>query len=58
MVRNYVSNDIHLVQPTQYVVSKDRVANKPPPELELLPLFDPLLYTTRTNMASQMFQFL
>ena len=43
MVRNCVSNDVDLVQPTQYVVSKDRVANKPPPELELLPPFDPLL---------------
>jgi hypothetical protein len=26
MVRNYISNDIGLVQPTQYVVLKNRVA--------------------------------
>ena len=29
IVRNYVSNDIDLVQPIRCVVSKDRVANKP-----------------------------
>ena len=31
MVRSYISNDIDLVQPTQYPTSKSRVAKKPPP---------------------------
>ena len=30
MVRDYISNDIDLIQPTQYPTSK-RVAKKPPP---------------------------
>ena len=42
MVRNYTSNDIDLVQPTQYPISKNRIAKKPPPEPEPLPPFDPL----------------
>ena len=42
MVRNYISNDIDLVQPTKYTVSKNRVAKKPPPEPEPLPPFEPL----------------
>jgi len=40
MVRNYISNDIDLVQPTQYIVPKNRVAKKPPPEPEPLPHFN------------------
>ena len=43
MVRNYTSNDIDLVKPTQYPISKNRIAKKPPPEPEPLPPFDPLL---------------
>ena len=42
MVRKYISNDIDLVQPTQYIVPKNRIAKKPPPEPEPLPHFDPL----------------
>ena len=42
MVRNYVSNDIDFVQPTQYPISKNRVAKRPPPEPTLLPTFEPL----------------
>jgi len=42
MVRNHISNDIDFVQPTQYIVSKNRVAKKPPPEPEPLPPFNPL----------------
>ena len=42
MVRNYISNDIDLVQPTKYTVSKNRVAKKPPPEPAPLPPFEPL----------------
>ena len=39
MVRNYTSNDMDLVQPTQYSISKNRVAKRSPPELEPLPAF-------------------
>ena len=42
MVRNYTSNDIDFVQPTQYPTSKNRVAKRPPPEPEPLPTFEPL----------------
>jgi hypothetical protein len=42
MVRNYVSNDIDLVQPTQYPISKGWIAKKPPPKPEPLPPFKPL----------------
>ena len=42
MVRNYVSNDIDLVQPTQYPISKNRGLKKPPPAPETLPAFTPL----------------
>ena len=42
MVRNRISNDIDLVQPTQYIVPKNRVAKKPPLEPGLLPPFSPL----------------
>ena len=42
MVRNYISNDIDFVQPTQYPTSKNRVAKRPPPEPEPLPTFEPL----------------
>jgi Transposase IS4 len=42
MVRNYISNDIDFVQPTQYPISKNRVAKRPPPEPEPLPTFKPL----------------
>ena len=42
MVRNYVSNDIDLVQPTQYSISKNRGLKKPPPAPETLPTFTPL----------------
>ena len=31
-----------LVQPTQYITPKNRVAKKPPPEREPLPPFSPL----------------
>jgi hypothetical protein len=34
-VHNYASNDIDLVQPTQYIISKNQVAKKPLPEPEL-----------------------
>ena len=30
MVRNYFSNDIDLVQPTKYPISKDRITKMPP----------------------------
>ena len=43
MVHNYTSNDIDLVQPTQYPISKNRIAKKPPPKPELLSPFNPLL---------------
>ena len=36
------SNDIDLVQPTQYNVRPNRVAKKPPPEPWELPDFEPL----------------
>ena len=42
MVRNHISNDIDLVQPTQYIVPKNRVAKKPPPKPKPLPPFNPL----------------
>jgi hypothetical protein len=42
MVRNYISNDIDLVQPTQYPISKNRIAKKPLLKPKLLPPFDPL----------------
>ena len=42
MVRNHKSNDIDLVQPTQYIVSKNRVAKKQPPKPEPPPAFKPL----------------
>ena len=42
MVRNYISNNIDLVQPTQYPLSKSRVAKKPPPAPGPLPSFEPL----------------
>ena len=42
MVRNYVSNNIDLVQPTQYPISKNRRSKKPPPAPETLPAFTPL----------------
>ena len=45
MVRNYISNDIDLVQPTQYPISENLVAKRPPPEPEPLPAFEPLLKT-------------
>ena len=40
MVRNYGSNDIDLVQPTQYPIPKSRVAEKPPPAPRPLPFFE------------------
>jgi len=58
MVRNYVSNDIDLVQPTQYVVSKERVANKSPPELAVLPPFDPLPIHNENEYGELIFQIL
>ena len=42
MVRNHISNDIDLVQPTQYIVSKNWVAKKLPLEPVLLLPFNPL----------------
>ena len=42
MVRNYVSNDIDLVQLTKYPISKGRIAKKPPLKPEPLPPFKPL----------------
>ena len=42
MVRNHISNDIDLVQPTQYIVSKNWVVKKPLPEPVLLSPFNPL----------------
>ena len=41
MARNYISNNIDFMQPTQYTISKNRVAKKPPPEPEPLPAFEP-----------------
>ena len=32
MVRNDISNDIDLVQPTSHIILKNSVAKKPPPE--------------------------
>jgi hypothetical protein len=40
MPSNRTSNDIDLVQPTQYNVLPNRVAKKPPPEPWELPDFD------------------
>jgi hypothetical protein len=42
MVYNYISNNIDLIQPTQYPTSKSRVAKKPPPAPGPLPSFEPL----------------
>ena len=42
MARNYVSNDIDLVQPTQYPMSKNQGLKKLPPAPETLPAFTPL----------------
>ena len=42
MVRNYISNDIDLIQPTQYPTSKSQVTKKPPPAPGPLPSFEPL----------------
>ena len=42
MPSNCTSNDIDLVQPTQYKVPLNRVAKKPPPEPWELPDFEPL----------------
>ena len=42
MVRNRISNDIDLVQPTKYTVSKNRVAKKLPLEPAPLRPFKPL----------------
>ena len=42
MVRNYISNDIDLVQPTQYPNSKNWIVKKPPPEPKPLPPFNTL----------------
>ena len=46
MVRNHISNDIDLVQPTQYIISKNRVAKKlllepkPSPPFKPLPMYN------------------
>ena len=42
MARNYVSNDIDLVQPTQYSISKNRGLKKLPLAPKTLPAFTPL----------------
>ena len=42
MVRNYISNDIDLMQLTQYIVSKNWIAKKPLLEPKPLPSFNPL----------------
>ena len=42
MVRNYISNDIDLVQPTQYPTSRSRAVKKPLLALGLLFFFKPL----------------
>ena len=42
MRSNRTSNDIDLVQPTQYNVPPNQVAKKPPPKLWKLPDFEPL----------------
>ena len=42
MPSHRTSNDIDLVQPTQYNVQPNRVAKKPPPEPWELPNFEPL----------------
>ena len=56
-MRNYLPNDIDLVQPTKYPISKDQIAKKPPPKPEPLPPFEPLpIYSTiQTSMGSQIF---
>ena len=43
MVRNYVSNNIDLVQPTKYPIPKGQIAKKPSPGPKPLPPFKPLL---------------
>ena len=42
MVHNYTSNDIDLVQSTQYSTSKSRATKKPPLAPKPLPSFKPL----------------
>ena len=42
MVRNYTSNNIDFIQPTQYPISKNCVAKNPPLEPKPLPAFKPL----------------
>ena len=42
MARNYTSNDIDFVQPTQYPIFKNRVAKRLLLEPEPLPAFEPL----------------
>ena len=51
MPSNRTSNDIDLVQPTQYKVLPNRVAKKPPPEPWELPDFEPLYINDLTTMA-------
>jgi hypothetical protein len=42
MPSNRASNDLDLVQPTQYIVPPNRTAKKPPPKPWPLPKFEPL----------------
>jgi hypothetical protein len=43
MVHNYISNNIDLMQSTQYPISKNWITKKPPLKPEPLPPFNPLL---------------
>jgi len=56
-VRNYPPNNIDLVQPTKYPISKGQIAKRPPPKPEPLPPFEPLpmCSTIQTSMGSQIF---
>jgi hypothetical protein len=51
MVRNRISNDMDLVQPTQYIVPKNLVAKRLSLEPETLPPFNPLPYLKTGNAA-------
>ena len=52
MPSNRTSNDIDLVQPTQYKVPPNRVAKKPPPEPWELPDFKPLYINNFDNHST------
>ena len=49
MPSNHASNDLDLVQPTQYLIPPNRTAKKPPPKPQPLPNFEPLTIDNFNN---------